>query len=191
MSFTQSHLNTALGELRTRSEAKPIHVAASRHGCPFANMLSRPCCPYFRPGNVHLAQRQSAEVMGGCPPALASKLTVNGLMPDEATDRQGNCGIDAFARSLMAQMQDGRAGVGPSASARRRRNLKKNNDKVAFLRRIGVSWLEANASEVIWPGMTVSKLCSTVSGWSTRQASPNAFPHTGRRSRTSAMAALA
>ena len=59
-----------------------------------------------------------------------------------------------------------RAGVGPSASARNRRNLKKSNDKVAFLRRIGVSWLEANASEVIWPGMTVSKLCSTVSGWS-------------------------
>ena len=129
-------------------------------------MLSRPCCPYFRPGNVHLAQRQSAEVMGGCPPALASKLTVNGLMPDEATDRQGNCGIDAFARSLMAQMQDGRAGVGPSASARNRRNLKKSNDKVALLRRIGVSRLDANASEVIWPGMTVSRLCSTVSGWS-------------------------
>ena len=104
--------------------------------------------------------------MGGCPPALASKLTINGLMPDEATDRQGNCGIDAFARSLMAQMQDGRAGVGPSASARNRRNLKKSNDKVALLRRIGVSRLDANASEVIWPGMTVSRLCSTVSGWS-------------------------
>ena len=32
--------------------------------------------------------------------------------------------------------------------------------------RVGVSWLEANASEVVWTGMTVSKLCITVSGWS-------------------------
>ena len=126
-------------------------------------MFSRPCCPHFRPGNVRLAQRQSAEVMGRCPQELLSKLTVNGLMPDEATDRQGNCGIDAFARSLMAQMQDGRAGAGPSASARNRRNLKKSNDKVALLRRVGVSWSETNASEVIWTGMTVSKLCITVS----------------------------
>ena len=87
------------------------------------------------------------EAMGQCPPALFDKLTVNELMPDEATDRQGNCGIDAFARSLMAQMQDGRAGVGPSGSARNRRNLRNSNDKVALVRRVGVAWLEANASE--------------------------------------------
>ena len=102
--------------------------------------------------------------MGQCPPVLFNKLTVNGLMPDEATDRQGNCGIDAFARSLMAQIKDKIAGA--SASARNRRNLKKSVDKVALLRRVGVSWLEANASETIWPGMTVAKLCCTVSGWS-------------------------
>ena len=103
--------------------------------------------------------------MSQCPPALFAKLTLNGLMPDEATDRQGNCGIDAFARSLMAQMKDGRA-AGPSASGRNRRILKKSGDKVALLRRVGVSWLEANASETMWPGMTVAKLCCTVSGWS-------------------------
>ena len=34
--------------------------------------------------------------MSQCPPRLFAKLAVNGLMPDEATDRQGNCGIDAF-----------------------------------------------------------------------------------------------
>ena len=62
--------------------------------------------------------------MSQCPPALFAKLTLNGLMPDEATDRQGNCGIDAFARSLMTQMKDNIA-AGPSASARNRRNLKK------------------------------------------------------------------
>ena len=99
--------------------------------------------------------------MSQCPPALFAKLTLNGLMPDEATDRQGNCGIDAFARSLMAQIGSGRAGVGPSASAKNRRDLKKSEDEVALFRRVGVSWLEVNASEVIWPGMTVSKLCST------------------------------
>ena len=129
-------------------------------------MLSRSHCPYFRPGHVQLARRQPAAPMGQCPPALWNKLTTNALMPDEATDRSGNCGIDAFAWSLMAQMQDGRAGVGPSASAKNRRNLKKSLHKVALFRRVGVSWLEANASEVIRPGMTVAKLCSTVSGWS-------------------------
>ena len=129
-------------------------------------MLSRARYPYYRPGHVHLAQRRSMEAMSQCPPALFAKLTLNGLMPDEATDRQGNCGIDAFARSLMAQIGNGRAGVGPSASARNRRNLKKSVDKVALLRRVGVSRLEVNASEVMWTGMTVSQLCITVSGWS-------------------------
>ena len=105
------------------------------------------------------------EAMGQCPPALFDKLTVNELMPDEATDRQGNCGIDAFARSLMAQLKDDRV-AGSSASATNRRNLKKSIDKVAVLRRVGVSWLEVNASETIWSGMTVAKLCCTVSGWS-------------------------
>ena len=103
--------------------------------------------------------------MSQCPPVLFAKLTLNGLMPDEATDRQGNCGIDAFARSLMTQMKDNIA-AGPSASARNRRNLKNSVNKVDLLRRVGVSWLEANAAEMIWPGMTVAKLCCTVSGWS-------------------------
>ena len=44
--------------------------------------------------------------------------------------------------------------------------MKSNVDKVALLRHVGVSWLEANAAEMIWPGMTVAKLCCTVSGWS-------------------------
>ena len=103
--------------------------------------------------------------MSRCPQALFTKLTLNGLMPDEATDRQGNCGIDAFARSLMTQMEVARA-AGPSASARSRRILKNSVDRGAVLRRVGVSWLELNASETIWPGMTVQKLCCTVSGWS-------------------------
>ena len=122
--------------------------------------------PYFRPGHVQLGQPRPTETLGRCPAALLDKLSVNGLVPDEATDRQGNCGIDAFARSFMAQMRKGRAGVGQTEGARNRRNLMKAVDKVALLRRVGVSWLEANASEVIWPGMTVAKLCSTVSGWS-------------------------
>ena len=122
-----------------------------------AIMLSRACCPYYRPGHVHLAQRQSMETMSQCPPALFAKLTLNGLTPDETTDRQGNCGIDAFARSLTAQMKDNRA-AGPSASARNRRNLMKSGNKVDHLRHVGVSWLEANASETLWPGMTVARL---------------------------------
>ena len=66
----------------------------------------------------------------------------------------------------MAQMQYGRAVVGSSESARHRNNLKTSNANVVLARRVGVSWLEANAAEMIWPGMTVAKLCCTVSGWS-------------------------
>ena len=60
-------------------------------------MLLRSHCPYYRPGHVRLAQRQPAGPLGQRPPALWAKLTTNALMPDEATDRSGNCGIDAFA----------------------------------------------------------------------------------------------
>ena len=122
--------------------------------------------PYYRPGHVQLGQQRPAETFGRCPAALVDKLSVNGLLPDEATERQGNCGIDAFARSFTAQMGKGPSGAGQTGCARNRRNLQRAPDKVALLRRVGVSWLEANASEVIWPGMTVAKLCSTVSGWS-------------------------
>ena len=131
-----------------------------------SDMLSRPCSrPYFRPGNVHVAS-QPTELIGRRPTILSEKLAVNGLMPDEATDRRGNFGIDAFARSLAAQMQGGLANDGPSASVRNRRTLRQTSDKVGLLRRVGVAWLEANASETLWTGMSVSKLCCTVSGWS-------------------------
>ena len=35
-----------------------------------------------------------------CPADLAALLAVNKLRPDETTVRDGNCGVDAFARSL-------------------------------------------------------------------------------------------
>ena len=115
------------------------------------------------------------EAMSQCPPALFAKLTLNGLMPDEATDRQGNCGIDAFARSLMTQMKDNIA-AGPSASARNRRNLKKSVNKVDLLRRVGVSWLEANASETMWPGMTVHSVRMVIPGVPGENAAAPRYP---------------
>ncbi len=105
------------------------------------------------------------EALGKCPAPLFHKLVVNGFMPDEAANRTGNCGIDAFARSLMAQMRL-RGGVTRSEGAKNRRTVQNAADKI---RRVGVSWLEASAEEVIWPGMTVAKLCTTVSGCSFRE----------------------
>ena len=69
------------------------------------------------------------------------------------------------ARSLLAQMKDGRLGAGQTESVRDRKILNKTLDKVALLRRVGVAWLEANGSEAMWQGMTVAKPCSTVPGW--------------------------
>ena len=133
-------------------------------------MLWQSCWrPFFRPGNVSPAHQRPTGAIGQCPCALLDKLKANGLLPDEKTDRQGNCGLDAFARSFMAQTGNGQANVGPSASARNRRELRKNANKLALLRRVGVAWLEANSLETIWPGMTVAKLCCTVSNRSSFQ----------------------
>ena len=35
---------------------------------------------------------------------MANKFSVDALLPDEATDNKGKCGIYAFAKSLLAQM---------------------------------------------------------------------------------------
>ena len=50
--------------------------------------LSR-ASPFFRPGHAHVHQRPPAEAVGKCPAPLLRKLSVNGLSPDEATNRAG------------------------------------------------------------------------------------------------------
>ena len=122
--------------------------------------------PFFRPDHVQLVRPRLAETSASCPPDLFRELAANNLVPDEQTARDGNCGIDAFARSLLAQMQNGQGATCRTESARRRRDLHKARDKIDWLRKVGVQWLEANSGEVIWPGMTVAKLCCTVSGLS-------------------------
>ena len=97
--------------------------------------------------------------MGQCPPDLVAQLAANGLCPDEATACDGNCGVDAFARSWMRQQSGTRARAYAQA-----RHLQKAADKVSLLRRVGVEWLEAHARESIWDGMTVAHLCEIVSG---------------------------
>ena len=82
----------------------------------------------------------------------------------------------------MAQMKYGHVSAGQTARARNTRNLDTTLDKVALLRRVGVAWLAANCSEVMWQGATGAKLCSTVSGWSFEENKENAErPETGRR----------
>ena len=115
--------------------------------------------PYFRDDRVH-PRRRDAVPMGPCPPDLLALLAVNNLLPDEATARDGNCGIDAFARSFMHQWKQG----GPTRFVKNRRCLQTAPDKVSLLRRVGVERLEAHAREFIWDGMTVARLCEIVAG---------------------------
>ena len=103
--------------------------------------MARP--PRSSPG-VQWHKRQPGETFVRRPATLANKLSVHGLLPDEATDRQGNCGIYAFAKSRLAQMKDGRVGAGQTECPKHKRNRKTTLDKVALLRRVGVAWLEAN-----------------------------------------------
>ena len=53
---------------------------------------------------------------------------------------------------------------GTAACSQNRSALRKADNKSALLRRVGVKWLEENQSEVMWSGMTVSRLCRIVSG---------------------------
>ena len=115
--------------------------------------------PYFREDRVRPRTRDTVP-MGQCPPDLSAQLAINGLLPDEATARDGNCGIDAFARSLMHQWEQGCQ----THLVKRRQTLQTTSDKVSFLRRVGVAWLEAHAREFLWDGMTVASLCEIVSG---------------------------
>lgn len=107
--------------------------------------------------------------MPRCPPELTSLLQVNNLSPDEQTARDGNCGVDAFARSLMCQPKLPRTGGRRSQCVVNRRNLQASSAKAALARRVGVEWLGSNARETLWEGMSVARLCQIVSGTSFRE----------------------
>ena len=73
---------------------------------------------FFHPGRVQWHQLWPGETSVRRLATSANKLLVNGLLPDEATDRHGNSGIDASAKRLTAQMKDGRAGAGQPECAK-------------------------------------------------------------------------
>ena len=91
-------------------------------------------------------------------------LAENNWHPDENTARDGNCGLDAFARSLLLQMSRNPKARGPMACIKQRSLLRTADDKIALLRQVGVKWLDTNARELMWQGMTIARLCSVVSG---------------------------
>ena len=68
--------------------------------------------PLVHPGHVQLHQRRPGETFVRRLATPTKSCRLADCVPDEATDHQGNCGIDAFARSLLAQMKDGRVGAG-------------------------------------------------------------------------------
>ena len=110
-------------------------------------------------------RNSASEWLGRCPPELVAQTCTEQLcIWAEDTARDGNCGLDAFARSLLHQMGRSPKAGGPVQCSRNRSKLKAADDKIALLRRVGLEWLEANAQEPLWPGMTVSKLCGVVSG---------------------------
>ena len=91
-------------------------------------------------------------------------LAENNWHPDENTARDGNCGLDAFAKSLLLQMSRNPRAGGPRACIKQRSILRTADDQIALLRQVGVKWLDTHARELLWPGMSIAKLCSVVSG---------------------------
>ena len=107
--------------------------------------------PFFYVGHVHRASGDagSQHPRGLCPPGLARELAINGLVPDEQTDRRGNCGVDAFVRSLTQQPGLPR-GRGQSEATKRRSQLQRSEGKKATLaRNLGVKWLADHARDAL------------------------------------------
>ncbi len=86
-----------------------------------------------------------------CPEGLRMQLEANGLRPDLATDATGNCGVDGFLRSARAV-----GAVGPSKQHR--------GKEWQAIRNVGRQWLLNHRNDVLWGGMTVQRLCETLSG---------------------------
>ena len=105
---------------------------------------------------------------GQCPPTLANQLAINGLVPDEQTDRIGNCGVDAFVRSLLNQPKLPHRS-GQSQAGKNRTMLQRSRAKAALARQVGVKWLADHGGDAIWEGMTIALLCETVSSTGFRE----------------------
>ncbi len=110
------------------------------------------CRPYFEPGGA-LRQYAKDDSAAGpqCPEGLHAQLAANGLRPDLATDATGNCGVDGFLRSARA--------VGAVAASKQHRGK-----ELQAIRDAGRQWLLKHRSDVLWVGMTVQRLCETLSG---------------------------
>ena len=93
-------------------------------------------------------------------------LAENNWHIDENTARDGNCGLDAFAKSLLLQMSRHPTHCCPKERTckEQRSILRTADDKIALLRQVGVKWLDAHARDLLWPGMSIAKLCWVVSG---------------------------
>ena len=116
--------------------------------------------PYFAPGHVQRTVHfDGRRPLPRCPAALRDILHVNGLVPDENTAGDGNCGVDAFVRSFLACSPTKRGHRNHYCSA-----LRKAENKLAVARDAAAEWLVEHANDSMWDAMTIRSLCQTVSG---------------------------
>ena len=122
--------------------------------------------PYYHPGRVPPRSQWAARDESSAPPAsLQHVLAVNDLAGDEATSRDGNCGISAFTISLLSQLKGDRHRA-TSAEARKRQSLRRcpQGQRVTQARAAAVEWLGQHQRAKLWEGMIVAGLVRAVTG---------------------------
>ncbi len=99
-----------------------------------------------------------------CPPDLNHTLAVNGLVADETTVRDGNCGIHAFITGLLQLVSRG-GPLARTAAVRKVVALRRDPRKMwRHVRDVACHWLRWHATAEMWEGMPVHRLCTISSG---------------------------
>ncbi len=87
-----------------------------------------------------------------CPPDLNHTLAVNGLVADETTVRDGNCGIHAFITGLLQLVSRG-GPLARTAPVRRVVALRRDPRKMwRHVRDVACHWLRWHATVEMWEG---------------------------------------
>ena len=97
-----------------------------------------------------------------CPPSLVHVLAVNRLMADEATVRDGNCGVHAFVIGLLdLAFRDGDFAKRDDIARLRRCPA---GSRLGTVRSLAVSWLGERGSTKLWGGLSLKTWCLAASG---------------------------
>ena len=105
-----------------------------------------------------------------CPPRLVAELTANGLDLAHDTLCGGNCGLHAFAISLIDGGKRYASLCNTAAFKKFHKYRRDPGAMVAYLRDLAMSWLLAHGDDEVWDGLTVRQLAISMGSFKGRFA---------------------